>query len=187
MKTYLTSDLHLGHRLVTSLRGFATAQEHDEAFADAWSQTVRREDIVWILGDLAMRTPHALAILGDLPGRKRLILGNHDDAHPKHRSAPNRIEVYAAVFEYVAQSARLRFDGFEFLLSHYPYDGDHTREDRDRQWRLPDCGVPLLHGHVHAGEQVTLSAAGTPQLHVGIDAWGFTPQPIERFVALVRD
>ncbi len=34
-KTYFTADLHLGHRLVSGLRGFADPAEHDAAVAEA--------------------------------------------------------------------------------------------------------------------------------------------------------
>jgi calcineurin-like phosphoesterase family protein len=62
-----------------------------------------------------------------------------------------------------------------FVLSHYPYNGDHTEKDRHVNLRPTDQGVPLIHGHTHQTEQITFSKKGTPMLSVGVDANGFTP------------
>lgn len=85
-----------------------------------------------------------------LNGIKHLISGNHDRTHPMHRKAHVAIPKYAEYFQSIQSSARHRLNGTEMLLSHFPYSGDHTSEERYAQWRLPDYGVPLLHGHVHA-------------------------------------
>ena len=58
------------------------------------------------------------------------------------------------------------------LLSHFPYDGDHTTTDREQQYRLRDLGLPIVHGHTHAAKIVTRSQEGTLQVHVGWDTWG---------------
>ena len=41
------------------------------------------------------------------------------------------------------------------------------------EWRVRDMGTtPLIHGHTHSATKYSLSDMGTPQLHVGLDAWG---------------
>lgn len=54
--------------------GFKNIKEHDEFIGDNWNSTVRSKDIVYHLGDVGSGT-----ILERLNGRKRLVLGNHDD------------------------------------------------------------------------------------------------------------
>ena len=57
--------------------------------------------------------------------------------------------------------------------------------DPQTQWRLRDAGNPVLHGHTHSTEKVSFSACGTPQLHVGWDAWG-RPVRFHEIVALLK-
>lgn len=177
MTVYFTSDLHLGHGFVAALRGFETAENHDEALALNWAATVRKkDDIVWVLGDVTLnRFSRRACWFEGLPGRKRLILGNHDRAHPMHRDAHNHLAEYLGVFEYVSTAGRARIAGQDVLLSHFPYDADRGDEVRGAQWRLPDFGQPLVHGHLHVPERHSQSALGTAQLHVGLDAWSLAP------------
>ena len=81
-----TSDLHLGHPKVAEIRGFESTDEHDEHLAWRWRTFVHEHDVVYVLGDVSGDggQAHALEILRGLPGEKRLILGNHDAAHPLH-------------------------------------------------------------------------------------------------------
>lgn len=175
MTVLFTSDLHLGHAKVAGLRGFDSAAEHDEAVADRWRSAVRPDDLIYVLGDLAASSPaHALDVLFHLPGRKRLVLGNHDRAHPMHRDAWQWGQRYADIFEAVAASGRVRACGHDVVLSHFPYVRDRGPA-RHLQWRLPDLGAPLLHGHTHGTERLSHTALGTPEVHVGLDAWGLTP------------
>ncbi|AYN58547.1 phosphoesterase [Arthrobacter phage Liebe] len=188
---FFTSDLHLGHALVAGLRGFDDVADHDAAIAENWRRVVGPKDIVWVLGDLAASSPsRALDLIRSLPGEKHLVLGNHDPAHPMHRDAYRRQWPYLAgnggAFQSVAASARRRIQGQEVLLSHFPYDRDRG-ETRYAQWRLPDLGVPLLHGHTHGTERLSRSARSTPEIHVGVDAWDLAPVPLETVAGLLAE
>ncbi len=84
-RVWFISDLHLGHEAILTfepfLRPFKTIEEHDQAIFDFWTLTVRPNDTVWILGDLALggaKKMLAIQGLGKLPGKKKLVLGNHD-------------------------------------------------------------------------------------------------------------
>lgn len=171
-----TSDPHLGHGMVAELRGYSI-RDHDALILGNWQRAVAPEDVVWVLGDLTIGRrdlPTALAALAALPGRKRLILGNHDAGHPRHRDAHKWFAPYAEVFEHVASSARINLQGREVLLNHFPYYRDRG-EPRHVQWRLPEMGITLLHGHTHGNERLSWTPAGTAELHVGLDAWDLTP------------
>lgn len=197
--TFFTSDSHFGHRLMALLRGFAptaSRQEdvterqlaaHDWSIVDAWNRAVAPDDIVWHLGDLTLKNPELIGdLLSALNGRKRLIVGNHDRAHPMfgEKAVAAQGALQAVGFEYVASMATVKIPptkqylaaaggsapAHRVLLSHYPYDGDHTEGERGRQWRLRDEGGVLLHGHTHSCEAVHSSAAR--EIHVGWDAWG---------------
>lgn len=174
MSVWFTSDLHLGHALVEDERRHWTGGLHSEFLADNWDSQVKNDHVVWVLGDISSgKGPDqaaALAWIGDRPGRKRLILGNHDGPHPAHRDAPKWFGRYANYFEHISTSARIRLHGEPALLSHFPYVGDHSLQDRYTQYRLPDEGLPILHGHTHS-QWARSRWVHHRQLHVGLDTW----------------
>lgn len=186
MATFITADLHIDHLKVSELRGFDSPAHHDSVIQKNWNKVVREDDIVYVLGDVAMGTAkeEMFQKLGTrFNGRKILVLGNHDRAHPSnkngHMHLANNPEYYYAAFDAVVQSATIRHNGEDWLMSHFPYAGtDHTDESRFDQWRLPDLGLPLFHGHTHSSEKLTFSPAGTPQICVGLEAWNLTPVSI---------
>ena len=112
MGVWFTSDLHLGHRMVSRLRGFQEPAEHDDAVADGWVSRVRKDDQVWVLGDLAVSSPAAaLARIATLPGEKHLITGNHDGCFPAHRDAYRQQRKYLEVFSSVQSVAGRKVTG----------------------------------------------------------------------------
>lgn len=171
---FFTSDLHIGHAKVSSLRGFATPQDHDVHIVETWNKTVTKRDTVYILGDIAVSNyEYALALIQTLNGTKHLISGNHDIVHPMHKRGHSRTEQmkWLDTFETVQPFLRKTNNHRNYLLSHFPYanwgDGEHRTGSRYNQYRIPDTGVPLLHGHTHGQER-----AHDNMLHVGWDAWG---------------
>lgn len=172
----ITSDPHLGHRLVSELRGFASIREHDDRIIHNLARDATEQTIWWFLGDIAFGDKAAglRRLRDEVPGRKRLVLGNHDPLHPALGRGVAWTE-WTDVFEQIHLHGKIRHDGFRFLASHFPYDGDHTREERFDQWRLRDHGAVLLHGHTHGAERVTRSREGSLQVHVGLDAWHLRP------------
>lgn len=174
--TWFTSDLHFGHTKVAEHRGFADSDDHDNYLRWMWNRTVMPFDTVWVLGDLSSgsksKEDRALDILSELPGTLHLISGNHDSIHPMHSKAYKRQAAFNEVFASVSPFARKKVNGQEYLLSHFPYKRDRGAA-RHTQYRLPDEGLPLLHGHVHTADQ----RVGR-ELHVGLDAWGLQLMPI---------
>lgn len=172
MTVFFTSDPHFGHQFVSQLRGHGITAFHDLAICENWQRQVKPDDIVWVLGDLCMNNPSwALSLLDGLPGRKRLIVGNHDKIHPMHRDAWKFTKQYHEVFEFVAPFARTKVCGTEVMLSHFPYEADRG-EARYMQYRLRNEGLPLLHGHTHGQERVAIDYdSNTIEIHVGLDAW----------------
>lgn len=185
MAIWFTSDLHLGHSLVAGLRGYADADEHSDVLAGAWDLCVRESDQVWVLGDLTLGNPEpALDWIDSRPGTKHLIAGNHDRVHPLHRTSHREINKHAwlGTFDTIQTMARRRIGGIDVLLSHFPYPGtsEGTDEagrpfdDRYLQYRLPNLGMPIMHGHTHRAEKLSRND-GVLQIHVGVDAWDLRP------------
>jgi calcineurin-like phosphoesterase family protein len=188
-ETWYTADLHIGHRLIADKRGFPTPESHDTELAHRWDTTIGAEDTVWVLGDISAggRTGQANALhwIADRPGTKHLISGNHDSVHPMHPDAHKHMPAYLKVFATVQQAAHRTIAGQPILLSHLPYldsddpDDTHARFD---QWRLPNMGAWLLHGHLHT----TRKTSGTRSLHVGLDAWELTPVSINAIAGIIN-
>lgn len=193
MTIYYTSDLHIGHRLVAGLRGFydedspieqifgddrvvqalfeADPDEHDAWLADIWDTTLHPDDHIYILGDISINGgQHALDWISARKGHFHLIAGNHDPVHPMDRRATRLLPKWLEYFDTIQPFLRRKLDGQNFLLSHFPYmswgDGPERGEARYEQYRLPDLGLPLLHGHTHGKER-----EHDNMLHVGVDAW----------------
>lgn len=154
---YYTSDLHIGHEFVATLRGFENADAMDAAMVANWNSVVRERDHVWVLGDVTAGSfnDRHIEVLDKLNGTKHLVSGNHDRCHPMHRNAHTQAKKYMRCFDTVQSAAEHRIDGRKVLLSHFPYSGDHSDGDRFEQWRLRDEGQPLLCGHVHSAWQVS--------------------------------
>lgn len=180
---FFTSDTHFGHARILELsnRPFADVDEMNEAIIANWNAVVARDDIVFHLGDVALgKIADSLPLVSRLNGYKILVNGNHDRPFMERgkRRYDEWVERYSEVFQVVVTTTALPIilsDGTEVILSHFPYTGDHTPEDRHTDARPVDEGIPLIHGHTHSTDIVTFSHSGTPQIHVGVDAWDFMP------------
>ena len=132
MPTFIISDTHFGHdRIYTFLgvdgapvRPMISAAEGDAVMIERWNQTVRPDDEVWHLGDVAWSLT-ALRVLDRLNGVKHLILGNHDSFE---------LAVYSEHFASVQAAAVIE----GALLTHYPV--------HDSQFAFHRLN---LHGHIH--------------------------------------
>lgn len=194
---WFTSDLHIGHALVAEERAnraniavpLAPTERsehcirwHDRTLAENWDAVIQPHDQVWVLGDLSAGSSgaqrNALKWIEERPGEKHLVSGNHDRVHPMYRDAHKWQAHYLGIFQSVQPFARRRVGGHTALLSHLPYRGDHTTEQRYNQYRLRDEGEWLLHGHTHSRASF-LPHVHQRQLHVGVDAWQMAPVNID--------
>lgn len=177
-----TSDHHFGHKLAAVQRGFfhmedgqevAHVDEHDETIIERHNSWVRPQDVVWFHGDVSLKdTEYMLARVRRMSGRKHLIWGNHDAGWPGHGDSHRAVRRYLEVFDSVQFAKVRKFGRTRVMMTHLPYHGDHTTAERYPEWRLPDTGMPLLHGHVHDRWK-----ENGRQLNVGLDVWGLYPAP----------
>lgn len=89
-RKFYTADLHFGHSGIRKhcpdTRNFAIVEEMDIAVMRRVQERVGKDDILYIIGDFAVCSDaeYVRHCFNMLPGRKRLILGNHD-LHSKGR------------------------------------------------------------------------------------------------------
>ena len=115
-----------------------------------WNKTVSDRDIVYHLGDVFFGKGHrALPLLN---GRKRLILGNHDNGKSKYlQDNFQKIAVWRM------------FPEFNCCLTHVPI-------------LIPQCGKFEwnIHGHIHNNLPPT-----DRHINVSVEITGYTPVDLE--------
>ena len=115
-KIFLIGDCHFGHRNIIKYcnRPFANAEEMTEGLIKNWNSVVGKNDIVYVVGGFALCGKQKIIEIGkQLNGRKRLILGNHDQAS---------VDTYReAGFEFVYNHS-IVLDDF-YIVSHIPMVG----------------------------------------------------------------
>lgn len=176
---WFIGDLHLNHEKVSLIRGFDNPSDHNISIIKKWHKQVKVDDIVYVMGDLSGGSStgemKALNTLFYLPGRKRLIAGNHDSISGIHRTQSPHSQLFRDVFESIQDFGRVKLNGEQVLLSHYPYissgDGPGRGHARYEQFRLPDLGARLIHAHTHHTHPTEGSTTGR-ELCVSWDAWG---------------
>jgi calcineurin-like phosphoesterase family protein len=131
----------------------------DQALIASWNEMVAADDVVWHLGDFAVRvaTARAADLLDRLHGTKHLIAGNNDP--PEIRALTG----WASVGDY----AERELDGRRLILCHYPL----------RAWNGQHRGSLQLHGHSH-GRLKPLPR----QFDVGVDVRGFRPVTLAQLI-----
>ena len=67
---YFSSDFHISHQKLAEIRGFETKEEHNEYIKDMWNSTVKKDDVVYLLGDMSSggktSTLESLELMKDL-------------------------------------------------------------------------------------------------------------------------
>jgi calcineurin-like phosphoesterase family protein len=152
---WYTADLHLNHEAIIRFckRPYGSASEMDSRICDAICSTVGPDDDLWVVGDFAFarvedREKIARRFAG-LPGRKHLVLGNHDKAWVRALPWASQHEI-----------AIVQDDDTFFVLCHYPMI----------TWPHARHGAVQLFGHVHNNWRGSRNA-----VNVGVDVWGFAP------------
>ena len=164
-KIFFTADLHFGHTNILRHmpeRPFAAeglVKEHDEWLLDLWRSTIDKKDDIYILGDLTfLKSEDARHLLEKLPGRKYLILGNHDGSI---RAYPNYFMTVTQQLDITVKPTRCPVLDQNLMLSmcHYPMV----------TWNHKPHGSIMLHGHSHGKLDDYNAQSPDLRFDVGID------------------
>lgn len=132
---WVISDTHFNHENIIKYcnRPFHNVHEMNEAIVENWNKEIKPEDIVYHLGDVYFaKKADSTNILGRLNGRKRLILGNHDDGKNK---------ILQATFQKIL--CWRMFSEFGLVLTHVPIHRASLFAHRAEQ------NLVNVHGHIH--------------------------------------
>lgn len=178
VNTFLYSDPHFGHANIckfknydgTPLRPWDDVAKMDEEMIQMFNETVRPNDKVYFLGDLAMGPKH-LPKIGQLHGDKILIKGNHDIFKLKQYT-----EYFRDVRSYHIMNG--------LILSHIPINVDCLARF--------GCNI---HGHLH-GNQIMMKKGFWPFrksvpdprfLCVCVEHTGFKPIAFDDAMQRIKD
>jgi len=132
------------------VRTFSDVHDMNETMVQNWNKIVTDTDIVYHLGDVYFGKGHE--VLSRLKGRKRLILGNHDNA---------KAEPILKNFEKVLMWRM--FPEFNCLLTHVPVHKSVLYKTKYN-----------LHGHVHWN-----SLEEKEYINCCVEVRDFMPVPLE--------
>ena len=166
MQIWFTSDLHLwlchDKDFIYQARGYNNIEEMNNDLIEKWNQVVLSEDLVYILGDVALGNDleKIKSYLTSLNGKKILIRWNHD--------TDKKVEFYKdnQIFENITYMDVIKYKKKIFLLSYYPqltYNYDYNK-------------VFSLYGHTHQINTINPNVLG---YNVGIDSNNNTPVSLE--------
>lgn len=189
---WFSADLHLNHDNIIGFcnRPYDDVVEMNKDLLRRWNTCVADDDLVYVLGDLAMGPrKESVPLFAQFNGRKILVAGNHDHVweHSKQAQSDRRQEWFdlyqkqggiAGVSDHLATAIGSRV----VHMSHFPYAGDSHEEDRYLEARPPDTGHWLIHGHVH-----TEWRQRGRMINVGVDAWNGYPVHITMLEDMINE
>lgn len=168
---FFTSDLHIGHDNILKYdrRPFRDVDEMLFELVANYRSMVSPDHHAMFLGDVFFRATKSEAayIMSFLPGRKSLILGNHD----RHSKSWYR----DVGFETVLDSATIHNEELgDVTLIHNPLLAVGERKSNY-----------VIHGHKHSTEPLS-TVCGVTRVDCGVTAWNYYPAPATKVIDLLR-
>lgn len=169
---FFTADHHFGHKGVIkhSKRPFQSVDEMNDVLIEKWNEKVKRNDIVYHLGDIGLTSSNKLiSIIDRLNGLIHLIKGNHDNFNQE----------CASRFEWIRDYHELKLpdpnsiNNKLIIMMHYPM----------MTWKGKYSGAIHLFGHSHGnltGYNRKLA------LDVGVDCHNFYPISYEEILNMMN-
>ena len=168
---YFTADLHIGHKGILyhqpnriqamGLSGPEDIAGHDRYIIERWKSTVKRHDIVYVLGDFILGgSEYTRKVIQELKRtgcRINLVIGNHDKSALKCREQFDQKDkiLNAGFSEKMYPFVK---GSFSVVLCHYPL----------LSWEGKPRGSMNLYGHVHDNSP-WIDDEPDLRLNVGID------------------
>jgi len=178
---WVTSDTHFGHDNIRKYanRPFDSVEEMDSELISRWNSVVRKEDVVFHLGDFTLAGREAATdYFNQLNG---LIIIPHIDWHHDSRWMGKRDDNYYSIY---TKSRVVKFTDPEFIIKISDYSTGqfplsfHCAHYPLAEWDRKHYGYPHLHGHSH-GAYVN---DDVNCIDVGVDCFDFYPANLQRLI-----
>lgn len=168
MTTFVISDTHFNHEGILTFkdylnkpcRTFDSVDQMNECMLDNWNDTVGPKDTVIHCGDVLFghnKMDWLLTNFNKLPGKKRLVLGNHDN-----------VKFLTHFFKDIQLWIDMSDKGF--IFTHTPLHPSTLAETH----RFGDKKVLNVHGHIHSN-----ASPEGPYKCVSVEQIDYTPVAIE--------
>lgn len=161
-EVFFTSDHHFNHRKIIEIvgRNFHTLEEMHEYMIEMWNKEVRKDSIVYHLGDFgfAQGIDDIEDIFNRLNGKIKLIKGNHDTKKMITRCSFDEVFVQPTIFN------------DELILSHKP-----------PTFMPSELNKRYLYGHDHSSHRKTMTSAAAC---LCVERWGYKPVSYEMLIDL---
>ena len=172
---YFTSDDHLGHANIVGLcnRHYADVDEMDRVLIENWNKKVKKNDTVYIIGDIVWDKKKVAHYMEQLSGKKILITGNHD-------SGWARREECIKYFELVIPYLETNLNGHPITMCHYPMvEWKSSREKTHRKLGYH------IHGHIHnrIADEYRYLFREFHALNAGVDINNFEPVSFDELIS----
>lgn len=156
LDTWIISDTHWGHDNI--VRYCHRPQNHDELMFSRWRETVGKDDPLLHLGDVMFWRSSRQELLDKivaLPGRKRLIVGNHDKR--KIRKQLGFVEIYSSIWLVIGEH--------RVFFTHAPAAPQEPPVD----WTIN------IHGHIHNNGYDSLVDRTLDYRNVSVEVMDYRP------------
>ena len=166
---YYISDPHFGHAKVIPMcnRPFETIDAMNECLIENWRRIVAPDDTVYVLGDVIYRNSRSPDYyLKPLPGRKHLILGNHDTKWMRQCDPLD-------FFESISHMKFVNEGDRQLTLCHFPM----------MSWPGSSRQGYMIFGHIHNntdGAYWPLIACSSLMLNACVEVNGYCPVSFEQ-------
>lgn len=175
MAIWFTADTHFGHANIIrySRRPFSSVEEMDSTFIERINERVAADDILYHLGDFAIRETEAPVYRAKIRCRRIvLILGNHDPQTLSGEVRPAFAQLFLETHSLLRIKVQVANQPQLIVLCHYAM----------RIWDRAHYGSWHLFGHSHGG------LADDPHARswdVGVDNNGYAPMSLEEVAAIM--
>ena len=160
---WFISDTHFNHKNILSffstetnerVRSFNSVEEMNETLVKNWNDNIKPNDKVYHLGDVIFGKD--FSILNRLNGKKRLIIGNHDDFMNKEFQ-----------FHFEKVLFWKRFKEHKFFVTHVPI--------------FREIGDVNVHGHLHEKSDVSPF-----HKNISVERTNFTPLHLDDVLKRIK-
>ena len=172
-KMWFCSDLHFNHLnilkfqkerreamgITDDMSDTEKLHKHNEWIINMWNMTVKKEDHIYILGDVSFgTTEETRKILERLKGHKHLIIGNHDKSC---RGLENYFVSVSQIKEFPIKKHQYDFleENIYLVLCHFPMVA----------WNRRLHGAFQVHGHTHGSIDSINKDSRELRVDIGLD------------------
>lgn len=155
---FITSDTWFGRPQIIEIANrslFSSVEDMNDKLIKNWNKHVKKDDIIFHLGNFAWDPQTARNVLKKLNGEITFILGNCDDALLEVESEFDNITVL--------DDQILELPQADSIICHYPLE----------VWNGKDSGTIHFHGHTVFSHKTDLRASN--RINVCVDFWKYSP------------